>query len=110
MSFIDLTDDEGMFGLYVDLVVDAREECHDDPERLGFVEDMLTELHSMEDALESTPASEVIQRLEVLHQSVDRGFEDDPVAVHLRHLVDELAKLDDSTPTYAAGDVRRKGI
>lgn len=94
MTLIDLTDDEGMFGLYVEFVADARAESQDDPIRLRFVEDMLSQLESMRAALDETPLPTLLEELRALHESVDRGFAHDPVLVHLGDLIDALEDLD----------------
>jgi len=92
VTFIDLTDAEGMIGLYVELVADERAECQEDPDRLRFVEDLLTQLRSVEADLDQTSISATLQKLKALRESVDHDFTHDPVVVHLDDLAEEIEK------------------
>ena len=92
MTFIDLSDAEGMIGLYVELVADERAECQDDPERLRFVEELLAQLKSTEANLDHVHLSATVQRLKDLHESADYEFANDPVMVHLYDLIEEIEK------------------
>jgi len=92
MTFIDLSDVEGMIGLYVEFVADERTECQNDPERLRFVDDLLAQLESMEANLDQAHLSTTIQKLKGLHDSADHEFASDPVMGHLNDLLDEIEK------------------
>ena len=92
MTFIDLSDAEGMIGLYVELVADERAGCQDDPERLRFVEELLAQLKSIEANLDQVHLSATVQELKDLHESADNNFANDPVMVHLNDLVEEIEK------------------
>ena len=93
MTFIDWSDAEGMFGLLVELVADKRAECQKDPERLHFVEDLLAQLRTVEARLPLIPATDAIQRLKELQESVDPGFAGDAVVIHLKDCIDELQRI-----------------
>lgn len=93
MTFIDWSDAEGMFGLLVDFVADVRAECRGDPQRLRFVEDLLTTLRAVEAELARIPTEAALQRLKDLQESADAEFSGDPVMVHLNDLIDELERI-----------------
>ena len=92
MTYIDLSDVEGMIGLYVDFVADERTECQNDPERLRFVDDLLAQLQPVEANLDQVHLPTTIQKLKRLHESADHEFASDPVMVHLNDLLDEIEK------------------
>lgn len=93
VTFIDWSDAEGMFGLLVDFVADVRAECRGDPQRLRFVEDLLTTLRAVEAELARIPTEAALQRLKDLQESADAEFSGDPVMVHLNDLIDELERI-----------------
>ena len=95
MTFIDLSDVEGMIGLYVEFVADERAECQNDPERLGVVDDLLARLKSMGANLDQIDLPTTIQKLKGLHESVGQEFARDPVMVHLSDLLDEIENAGD---------------
>jgi hypothetical protein len=95
MTLLDWSDAESMFGMLGELVADTRADCEYDPERLQFVEDLLAELRIVEATLTLIPAADAIERLKELHESVEPGFADDPVVIHLRHCIDELERIGD---------------
>ena len=90
MTFIDLSDAEGMIGLFVELVADERTECLDDSERMRFVEELLAELRSVEANLDQIRLPAIIGRLKELQESASTSFTDDPVMAHLNDLIQEL--------------------
>ena len=90
MTFIDLSDAEGMLGLFINLVEDERAACRDDPERLRFVEALLAQLRTMELDLDEATRSAMLQKLEGLRHSADRAFALDPVMVHLEDLIEAI--------------------
>jgi hypothetical protein len=92
VTFLDLSDAEGMIGLYLELVADERTGCQDDPERLRFVEELLEQLKSMEANLDQVHLSATVQKLKDLHESADNDFANDPVMVHLNDLLEEIDK------------------
>lgn len=93
MTFIDLSDAEGMFGLFVEFVADERATCQDDPERLRLVEELLSQLKVLEADLDDIPGPAVLQRLRELRASADPGLAGDRVLDHLDDLLDELENL-----------------
>lgn len=93
MTFIDLSDAEGMLGLFIDLVEDERAECQDDPERLRFVEWLLAELKTMEVGLDQVPRAAIVHKLRSLQRSADRRFALDPVMVHLDDLTEAIENV-----------------
>ena len=95
MTLLDMSDAESMFGMLVELVSDTRAECQNDPERLRFVEDLLSELRILEAKLAQIPVAVAVERLKELHESVEPGFSDDPFVIHLGHCIDELEKNGD---------------
>lgn len=90
VTFIDWSDAEGMFGMFVELVADETADCRDDPERLRFLADLLAGLRSLEDELPEIPVAAAVRSLQELRESADPGFADDPVTVHLDDLIAEL--------------------
>ena len=92
MTFIDLSDAEGMIGLYVEFVADERAGCQDDPDRLRFVEELLEQLKPVEANLDPAHLAATVQKLKDLHESADHDFANDPVMVHLNDLVEEIEK------------------
>jgi hypothetical protein len=93
VTFIDWSDAEGMFGLFVDFVADERAECDRDPDRLRFLDDLLEQLRNVEAKLSLVPDTATIQSLKGLLEFADPGFADDPVVVHLNDLIDELEEV-----------------
>jgi hypothetical protein len=93
MAFIDWSDSEGMFGLLLDLLVDERAECQEDPERHQFLSELLTQLVTVADQLADSSATALIQKLRATHESVDPEFVDDPVTVHLQDCIEELERV-----------------
>ena len=93
MTFIDLSDAEGMFGLFVELVADERAACRDDPERLLFLDDLFMALTAMARDVPRIQVAATRQRLEELRESADPAFAGDRVIDHLDDLVDELENV-----------------
>lgn len=83
-----------MFGLFVELVADERVTCQDDPERLRFLDDLLTELETMARDLPRIAVSAALRRLEELRESADPAFAGDRVVDHLDDLLAELENVE----------------
>ena len=90
MTFIDLSDAEGMIGLFVELVADERAECRHDPERLRFVDDLLGQLRSVTADLGHDRLPAAVSKLKDIAESADRDFADDPVTAHLNDLIEAI--------------------
>ena len=94
MSFIDLSDAEGMFALLVEFVADARGECLEDPERQQFLEELLTQLRDLESQLADIAMPSAIARLGEIHEAIAPGFAGDEVSIHLQECVEELERAE----------------
>ena len=90
---IDWTDAEDMFGLLLDYVADERNDASD-PERRQFLSTLLDSISELQERFPRLTAAERIETLRELRRSIDRDFEDDPVAQHFDDFVVELQRLD----------------
>ncbi|MGH7587586.1 MAG: hypothetical protein ACRELU_03230 [Gemmatimonadota bacterium] len=94
MTFIDLSDSEGMFGLLLDFVADEKAECEEDPERQRFLSDLLVQLRTLEARLAEVSACVIVQGLKDAYDSVGPEFAGDPVMAHLRDCIEELERVE----------------
>jgi hypothetical protein len=94
MTFIDWSDSEGMFGLLLDYVADARAECPEDAERQLFLSELLAQLRATEGQVAEPSPAGTIQELRNIHASVDPEFATDPVMVHLHDCIEELERVE----------------
>lgn len=94
MTFIDWSDPEGMFGLFMEFVADERAECREDPDRHRFLSRLWAQLRTVESRIHETPSSLLIERLRGVHESAAREFDGDPVLVHLRDCIEELENVE----------------
>jgi hypothetical protein len=95
MPFIDWSDSEGMFGLLVDFVADARTECQRDAERRQFLSDLLDRLHGLTRQSGSISGRDAAKRLRTIYHSIDPEFKDDPVSTHVKDCIVELERAND---------------
>lgn len=94
MTFIDLSDAEGVLGLLVDLVADETSSSHGDPDRHRFLSDLLAQLQALEQSSPELAPRAVIRRLRDLRRSADPAFANDTVVVHIRDCIEELERID----------------
>lgn len=94
MSFIDWSDSEGMFGLFLDFVADASAECPEDAERHRFLADLLARLRTVASELPEISTAVLIEKLRDIRESVDIDFAQDPVTVHLHDCLEELERVE----------------
>jgi hypothetical protein len=89
MTFIDWSDSEGMFDLLLEFIRDEKNASVGDVPRQRFLSRLLIETMA---AQEMTP-KEAIQRLKAIQDLVDEEFKNDPVLLHVMHLVEELERI-----------------
>lgn len=98
MEFIDWSDAGGMFDLLLDLVAGEEADCPDGSERQLFLADLLEQLRGVESRFPEVAASQVIQDLKDIHDSVDTEFASDRVVDHLRDCIVELERVEGRAP------------
>lgn len=76
----------------MELIVDEKNGCVGDPGRQRFLADVLEELNAAKEGFDAGTAT-AVNHLRVIRDSIDLEFQDDPVAVHIRHCIEELEHL-----------------
>jgi hypothetical protein len=94
MTFIDWSDSEGILGLLMDFVSEARNECQGNVKRQEFLSGLLVDLSTLASEL-SISGKEAANRLRSICNSIDQEFEHDPVTIHVRDCIDELDRVND---------------
>lgn len=92
MSFIDWSDDEGIFGLLIEFVVDERNDAVADPKRKRFLTGLLADLHATKERFDENHA-DAINQLKTIYDSIDSEFRNDVVVVHIGDCIDELESI-----------------
>jgi hypothetical protein len=88
MSFIDWSDAEGMIELFQEFIRDEWSDSLADTERREFLEDLLSEVGSMQ----KLTIVEALQKLREIHESIQEEFRGDPASLHLSDLIHELER------------------
>jgi hypothetical protein len=92
MTLIDWSDPEAMLGLLIEYVDEEAASTRNDPERSGFLRQLLQDLLAVAeqdlDALE-----EIARSLREIRDSQSREFAGDPVMVHVEACVEEITRI-----------------
>jgi hypothetical protein len=93
MTFIDWSDSEGMFGLLMEYVADARNECTGDPARRKFLGKVLADLNAANQQFDAINPKQAIEVLRNICDSMDPQFKEDEVVIHIADCIEELEQI-----------------
>ena len=87
MTFIDWSDSEGMFDLFIEFI---RDEMNDgDEQRQKFLRHVLKSVRSVNELT----VGDAIKKLIEIQDSIDEEFKTDPVFLHLTDFINELKRI-----------------
>lgn len=92
MTFIDWSDDEGIFGLLLEFVRDESNQTGDDPRRRRFLAELLKKLHRANERSEGRSKTDLIRHLKTIYDSIDAEFKNDPAVIHIADCIQELER------------------
>ncbi|GJM43200.1 MAG: hypothetical protein DHS20C21_00420 [Gemmatimonadota bacterium] len=98
MTFMDWSDANGMYGLLLDFVADARMDCNADSDRERFLSELLARLRATERELAEASPAVIIRTLRETQESIDPEFAGDPVVEHLRDCIEEIERVQGDEP------------
>jgi hypothetical protein len=93
MSFIDWSDCEGMLGLLVEFISDAKQECDNDAGRSRFLTALLRDVRVLSEQAATLFPENARNELQTIFDSIDQEFQEDPVAIHIKDCIEEFAGL-----------------
>ena len=87
---IDWSDPEDLLGLLAEYVRDELQNEHRDRERADFLRDLSSAVQALASRADE-PARQSLDQLREIHDAQPAEFADDPVLVHVRDCIEELA-------------------
>lgn len=90
MTFIDWSDSEGMFDLFIEFIRDEMNDSLEDPHRQQFLGYLLGKVRS---ASNERTLGDAIQKLTAIESSIDEEFKTDTVVVHIIDFINELERI-----------------
>ena len=92
MSIIDWSDPEEMLGLLAESVRDELTAEAGDEERVSFLQMLSAAVDSLATRA-GAPARTLLAELREIHDEQPAGFAEDPVSIHVRDCIEELARI-----------------
>ena len=93
MTWIDWSDSEGMFGLLIEYVADAKTECAGDPARRKFLGKLLNDLNEANQRYDAITAKQATEVLRNIYESIDPEFRSDEVVIHIADCIEQLEQI-----------------
>jgi hypothetical protein len=90
MSFIDWSDPEGMFDLFIEFIRDEINDSSGDAARQQFLQHLFKKVSTTE----SGTVADAIKTLKAIQNAIDEEFKTDPVALHMTDFINELERIE----------------